>query len=234
MIQFNLLPDIKQQYLKAQRQKLLVIFISTVVCIASLTLFIVLLLVVGVWQKKSISDLNSDIKRYNNQLKSTSDLDKILTVQNQLRSLNGLHDKKPDVSRLFGYLEQVTPANASITKMDIDYEKNTISVSGSAQSLEVVNTYVDTLKFTEYKITGGEGKTNNTKKAFADVVLSNFGRAEATTYTIEASFDPVIFSQLSDVELTVPQKTTTRSTTEQPTDLFTQDTSSETTNQTNQ
>ena len=66
------------------------------------------------------------------------------------------------------------------------------------------------------------------------MVLSNFGRAEATTYTIEASFDPVIFSQLSDVELTVPQKTTTRSTTEQPTDLFTQDTSSETTNQTNQ
>lgn len=233
MIQFNLLPDIKQQYLKAQRQKHLVVFISTIVIIASLTLFIVLLLVVGVWQKKSISDLNSDIKKYNNQLKSTTDLDKILTVQNQLRSLNGLHDKKPDVSRLFAYLEQVTPSNSSITKMDIDYEKNTISISGTAQSLEVVNTYVDTLKFTEYKVVGGEGKDPNTKKAFSDVVLSNFGRAEATTYTIEASFDPIIFSQLSDVELTVPQKTTTRSTTEQPTDLFTQDASTST-NQTNQ
>lgn len=223
MIQFNLLPDIKQQYLKAQRQKHLVVFISSIVVIASLSLFIILLLVVGVWQKKSISDLNGDIKQYNNQLKGTKDLDKILTVQNQLKSLNGLHDKKPVASRLFTYLTQMTPSKASITKFDVDYEQNTVTINGTADSLETVNIYVDTLKFTEYVVTGGQEKDPNGKKAFTDVVLANFGRSDkVTSYTITASFQPIIFSELSDVELTVPQKTTTRSATQQPTDLFTQ------------
>jgi len=233
MIQFNLLPDIKQQYLKAQRQKHLVVFISSVVVIVSLSVFIILLLVAGVWQKKSISDLNGDIKKYNNQLSSTKDLDKILTVQNQLKSLTSLHDKKPAATRLFTYLGQVTPTKASISKFDVNYEDNTVSINGTADSLETVNTFVDTLKFTEYTITDGDGKSPNRKEAFSKVVLANFGRSDkSTTYTITASFDPIIFSQLSKTELTVPQKTTTRSATQQPTDLFTQDpTSTNTGNQ---
>jgi Tfp pilus assembly protein PilN len=232
MIQFNLLPDIKQQYLKAQRQKHLVVFVSTVVIIVALSVFIILLLVVGVWQKKSMSDLNGDIKKYNNQLSSTKDLDKILTVQNQLKSLSPLHDKKPAASRLFDYLGQVTPTKASISKFDINYEDNTLSINGTADSLETVNTFVDTLKFTEYTITDGVGKNPNGKTAFSKVVLANFGRSDkTTTYNITASFDPIIFSQSSQVELTVPQKTTTRSTTQQPTDLFTQSPSTNTSNQ---
>ncbi len=233
MIQFNLLPDIKQQYLKAQRQKHLVIFVSTVIVIVSLSVFIILLLVVGVWQKKSMSDLNGDIKKYNNQLSSTKDLDKILTVQNQLKALTPLHDKKPDAARLFTYLGQVTPVKASISKFDINYEDNTISINGTADSLATVNTFVDTLKFTEYTVTDGEGKDPNSKSAFSKVVLANFGRSDkTTTYTLTAEFDPIIFSELSEVELTVPQKTTTRSATQQPTDLFTQDPA--TTNTSNQ
>ncbi|MGF7229200.1 MAG: hypothetical protein ACQR33_04410, partial [Candidatus Saccharibacteria bacterium] len=94
MIQFNLLPDIKQQFLKAQRQKHLVVFIATIASVATVALFVVMLLIAQVWQKKSISDLNSDIKKYSNQLSGTSDINKILTVQNQLKSLTALHDKK--------------------------------------------------------------------------------------------------------------------------------------------
>lgn len=234
MIQFNLLPDIKQQYLKAQRQKSLVIFVSTVAGVVALSVFIILLLVVSVWQKKSMNDLNSDIKKYNNQLSGTKDLDKILTVQNQLKSLSPLHDKKPDTSRLFAYLGQITPAKASISKFDIDYDQNTVSINGTADSIETVNTYVDTLKFTEFVVTDGEGKDPNGKQAFSKVVLANFGRSDkVTTYTITANFDPTIFTELSKVELSVPQKTTTRSATQQPTDLFTQapTTSTNTSNQ---
>lgn len=225
MIQFNLLPDIKQQYLKAQRQKHLVVFISTIATIAAVALMVVLVLVVNVWQKKSINDLTSDIKKYSNQLSGTEDLNKILTVQNQLNSLTSLHDKKAVATRLFDYVTKLTPANANIAKLNIDYAKNTITISGTANALSTVNTYVDTLKFTKYKIVSGQGKSNTEKQAFSSVVLTAFGRTNKdTTYTINAKFDPVIFSELSEVELTVPQITTTRSATEQPTDLFQQST----------
>lgn len=228
MIQFNLLPDIKQQYLKAQRQKHLVVFVSTIATIAAVGLFVVMLLVVQVWQKKSISDLNGDIKKYSNQLSGTNDINKILTVQNQLTSLTGLHDEKAVASRMFDYITQTTPDKASISKLDLDFSANTVSISGSADSLATVNTYVDTLKFTTYKTSGDAVKSGN---AFSQVVLSNFARtSKNTTYTITANFDPTIFSSEQEVALTVPKITTTRSATEQPTDLF-QSTSTNTTNQ---
>src|SRR5215467_2991209 len=100
MIQFNLLPDVKIQYLKAQRQKHLVVFISTIAIIAAIALFAFLVTFVDVLQKKNLSDLNADIQTNSNQLKSTPDLSKILTVQNQLKALPGLHDQKAVATRL--------------------------------------------------------------------------------------------------------------------------------------
>lgn len=218
MIQFNLLPDIKQRYLKAQRQKHLVIFISTIASATAIGIFVILFLVVQVWQKQSINDLNSDIKNYSNQLSDTKDLDKILTVQNQLKSLPGLHDEKAVSSRLFGYITQLTPQKANISKLELSFDENTISISGSADGLSTVNAYVDTLKFTKYTANSDDPQTNS---AFSNVVLSAFGRtATETTYTITASFDPVIFSQQQEVTLTVPKITSSRSVTEQPNDLF--------------
>lgn len=220
MIQFNLLPDIKQEYIKAQRQKHLIVFISTITSIAAISLLVVLILVVDVWQKKSISDLNGDIKTNSSQLSATKDLNKILTVQNQLNSLGPLHDKKAVATRLFDYISTLTPSNATISKLSIDYAQNTMIVSGNADALSTVNTYVDTLKFTTYK---ASGSTAAAKNAFSKVVLASFGKTnDTTTYTVTAVFDPAIFSENSSVDLTVPKITTTRSAIDQPTDLFKQ------------
>lgn len=220
IIQFNLLPDIKQQYLKAQRQKHMVTFIATLATLVAVGIFVVLLLVVQVWQKKSISDLNGDIKKYSNQLSSTDDFNKILTVQNQLTSMTALHDKKAVASRMFEYTTQLTPSAATISKLSLDFDQSTVSISGSADSLATVNTYVDTLKFTKFTTNGDTQQSGN---AFSAVVLSAFGRtATDTTYTITAKFDPVIFSEAQSATLTVPKITTTRSATEQPSDLFKQ------------
>lgn len=207
MVQFNLLPDVKLQYIKARRTKRLVTLVSLVVIAASLGVFTIAFFSVNVVQKKSLSDLNKDIKTYSNELQSTKDLDKILTVQNQLNTLTGLHEKKVVGSRLFGYISQVTPAKASITKLNIDFALNTISISGETSGLDVVNTYTDTLKATTYKVSGAN---NGPTKAFKNVVLSTFGRDDKkATYTITASFDPAIFNGTSDVVLTVPDQVTT-------------------------
>ena len=144
MIQFNLLPDVKLQYIKSQRTKRLVMVVSLVAAAVSITLVTVLFLTVQVAQKKHLTDLSGDIAKQTKTLNSTEDLNKILTIQNQLNSLTTLHQKKPVASRLFGYIQQVTPVQASIAKLDIDFSLNTLTISGSADTLLVANQFADT------------------------------------------------------------------------------------------
>lgn len=213
MIQFNLLPDIKIQYIKARRQKRMVLLISTIASIAAVTIFVILIVVVDGLQKKNLSDLNRDISNDSTQLQNTPNLNKILTVQNQLNSLTALHDKAPVTSRVFTYLPEVTPAAATIEKLDADYTQNTLSISGQADTPATVNTYVDTLKHTMYSVSG----QSNSKNAFSNVVLSAINATNTTTtYTITLNFDPTIFSEDDTVSLTVPQITSTGSVLDQP------------------
>ncbi len=218
IVQFNLLPDIKIQYLQARKQKHLVLFVSFIAIAASLLAMVILISIVFVIQKKSISDLSKDISAASGQLQSTPDLTKMLTVQNQLKALPALHDDKAVVSRLFDYIAQSTPTAASISRLNIDYDSDMLTISGSANNLVTVNTFADTLKFATYRT---ESAPTEEKRAFTSVVLSSFGRdSQGASYTINLNFDPVIFSEAETVTLTVPKKITTRSQTEQPSALF--------------
>jgi hypothetical protein len=118
---------------------------------------------------------------------------------------------------LLPYIKQVTPSNVSIATLKVDFDAQTISITGSAATINIVNTYVDTLKFTTYTSEGAESK-----KAFSEVVLANFGRDDkGASYQISMKFDPAIFDITKQVTLSVPQgKITTRSETEKPEDLF--------------
>lgn len=202
MVQFNLLPDVKLEYVKTQRTKRLLTLVSLFASAGALAILFLSFVSVDVVQKKSLHDLNSDITKYSSQLKSVPDLDKILTVQNQLGTLTNLHDQKPVVSRLFSFVTQVTPAQASLNNLNLDFAANTITVGGSAPSLDVVSTYTDTLKATKYKM----GGSSMDMHAFSNVVLSSFGRTDkGATFTITLNFDPAIFNTKNDVTLDVPQ-----------------------------
>jgi Tfp pilus assembly protein PilN len=216
MIQFNLLPDVKLQYLKARRMQHVVITASLVGIVVSLFVLVVLIGTVDVFQKKNMSDLKRDIASSNSQLTSTPNLTKILTVQNQLQALTALHNNKPVASRLFDFVKQVTPSSVSISQLSVDFAQHIISIAGGANSLDIVNTYADTLKFTKY--TRSNGSTAN---AFSSVVLSQFQRnTSGASFTITTNFDPAIFDAANNVTLTVPNIISTRSAIDQPTDLF--------------
>lgn len=217
MIQFNLLPDVKLEYIKTRRTKRTVITAAGIVAATSLGLLIMLFIVVNVLQKQHLNNLNKDIKRDIGKLQSVQDLDKVLTIQNQLGSLPTLHDSKPVSSRFFGYIKQLTPTSATISAAKVDFTSGVITITGSADSLSTVNKYVDTLKFTDFTQTGSEDK----KKAFSEVVLSSFSKGDKdVSYQITTNFDPLIFGGQNEVKLVVPSIISTRSTTEKPTDLF--------------
>lgn len=202
MIQFNLLPDVKQEFVKTRRLKRLVTLISIAVSVVAIVVLLLLLATVDVVQKKSLKDLNSDIKTYSTKLKAVPDLENVLTVQNQLNTLTSLHDQKVVTSRLFTYISQVTPPDASISKLSVDYSANTITITGEAPTLDAVNGYIDTLKATKYKT---DATNSDSTKAFSAIVLTSFGRdSKGATYTINMTFDPLIFNSANKVTLIVP------------------------------
>lgn len=227
MIQFNLLPDVKLEYIKAKRTKHLIMLASFVVTGISVALVVLLFIGVNVAQKGHLNRLDEDIKSKTTQLQNEGEIDKILTIQNQLNTLNGLHDSKPAAERLSAYLEQVTPAQVTISQIVTDFTTNTMTIDGDARDLKSVNEFIDTLKFTDYEEEVKDAE-NITEKAFTNVVLASFTRtteqaqveAGGATYQITLSFNPSIFDITKTVKLLVPNKVTTRSVTERPQDLF--------------
>src|SRR5208282_2560935 len=120
----------KLKYIKAKRQEHIVIFISTIAIIVAVTISVILISIVDVVQKKELSDAKAAVSSDVSQLRSTPNLQQILTVQNQMQALPNLHNAKPAVSRLFNYLTELTPSSATISKLTVDYTQNTVNISG--------------------------------------------------------------------------------------------------------
>jgi Tfp pilus assembly protein PilN len=226
MIELNLLPEVKQEYIKAQRIKRLVFSVCVIISIASVTLFVLLFLVES-WQKHTLSNVSSDVTSKTNELKGKPHLNEVLTVQNQLSSLNTLHRSEPITTRLFDYLNQVTPSNLTISSLTVDFTANTLTLSGSATDTSTINQFIDTLNFTKYYI--GSDKTTLTN-AFSSVVLSSDSQSNQNNTSLPASysattnFDPALFDSSKQISLYIPNQITTRSTLENPGPLFTQST----------
>jgi Tfp pilus assembly protein PilN len=204
-VQFNLLPDVKLEYDRQQRTKRLVVAVSSLTVATVVALFVISFVVVDVLQKKLLTDASNDITKYSNNIKK---IEKSLTIQNQLNSLPGLHQKKHMTSLLFDYLPEVTPTKVNIGKLDLDTGASTLTISGTADSVESINKFVDTLKFTDFTTAADSTK----KPAFTNVILSKVDRNDKdASYTIDTGFDTALFDAAQKVTLVVPQETTTRS-----------------------
>jgi len=222
MIQFNLLPDVKLEFLKTQRVKRQVIMIAGIASAVALA-FIILMYVVIFAQSKHMGDLTKDIKTKSDNIKKTPEIEKILTVQNQLNKLPDLHNNKPALSRIFLYIIKVTPINVSIATLKADYTAGTLEITGSTDKLNSVNKYVDTLKFTDYVITDTKTNEKIKDRAFSNVVMTDFGRDEkGAKYTITLNFNSAIFDinklgENQNLDIEIPKDfVTTRSQVEKP------------------
>ena len=216
MTQFNLLPDIKLEYIKAQKLKRLVISVSVLVTAASVLLVGVLFSWTAL-QKAQINSLSADIQKQGSIISGQTNLNEILTIQNQIDTLTKLHEQEPAAANLSSYLNQIIPVNANLNNLSIDFTQNSLVLTGSANSLATVNQLIDSLKFATYTVNG----SSTVKNAFSNVVLSSFGvSTQSTTFTINLNFDPTLFDNTHTVTLTVPSKVTTRSQLDQPTVLF--------------
>jgi len=231
MITLNLLPDIKKEHVKAQRFKRLIMLTSLAVSAVCILLVVLLFMLVNVAQRYHINRLTDDIEEHTQSLQEIKDLDKILTIQNQLNMLPQLHDQKPIVSRLFQYLTVITPVEISLGQLRVGLTEggNNIAFTGTGTDYRAVNKFVDTLKnaeFTYKEVVDGQAVAQPAKKVFSSVVVESVGTNPnrpdgGVGFSIKAVFDLLILDNTKEeVTVTVPNITSTQSILERPSPIF--------------
>lgn len=229
MIQLNLLPDLKKEFIKSQKTKGVVISASILVTIGAIGLSALLFVYVTFLQQLQINLATDDIKQKETQLSSVQDVSKYLTIQAQLAALPDLHNGKGSYSRLFDFLGVINPGppnNVSLSNLQLSTLDKTITVSGTTASFETLNVFVDTLKHAEvsYKVNGqGETVTN---KMFTQVLvqtsgLGHVGANNVVSFAIKTVYNQSVFDvQNTGMVAKVPNITTTQSVTQAPQQLF--------------
>ncbi len=201
MIQFNLLPDVKKEYVKAKRTKRLIMTGSFVISAASAGIVLILFSIVQVAQKAHISDLTDDIQKEANAIQSTENLGQLLTVQNQLLVLPSLHEQKPKTSRIFTYIPFVSPLQVKVGLLDYDSASGTMSLQGTADTIATINKFVDNIKATRYSVVvQDEDNATATKLApFTQVATQLSGDNDTASFKIEFTFDKTIFDNTKEI-----------------------------------
>jgi hypothetical protein len=225
MIQLNLLPDLKKEFIKAQKVKALVITIAIFTTLGAVGISALLFVYVTFVQQFQVKLATDDIGRKMQQLKSITDIDKYLTVQNQLGGLPGLHDGKGIYSRLFDFMSVLNPAapnNVSLSDLQVLTSDHAIVFTGTTTTYETFNVFVDTLKHAQitYKV-GGEGDAV-TENMFDQVLVqsADLSRSSGTPlvgFIVRTVYRDTVFdAKNTNMTAAVPNITTTQSVTQSP------------------
>lgn len=178
MISLNLLPDVKKDLLRVRRERNLVVSISVVVVGASIGVLLLLSGTLGVLigakalMENSIKNDEQTIK----QAQKKKQLDKYITIQNQLKQIGKLKSDQQVYSRLMDYLTQLNPAapnNVQISSATIEAPAGS---SGSTSSSSSSSASADGITMTI------EGKTTNF--AALDVYKNTLSKAQLS-YEVE-------------------------------------------------
>lgn len=166
MIEINLIPDIKQQLIRAQRIRATVISISIVVGIIAIAVVALLASYAYGVQNVRGGILDSDITKKSTELSNVSDLTKTLTLQNQLTLISKVHDEKKIVSRIYDVLAKIIPPSPNsiqMSTMTVDTESQQIQLEGQAvnsyAAVEVFKKTIDATRIT-YKVDDSDQTIN--------------------------------------------------------------------------
>lgn len=160
MISINLIPNVKQELLRAQHQRTAVISIAITVGIVAVAVVVVLGVIVG-GQKLYSAQLDNEIDNKSASLLSTPDLTNMLTLQNQLGKIDTINDAKNIDSRLFDILVATNPPapnNISISSVVLDPDLNTITIIGQTPSgYSALEVFTKTIAATKISYTSDDG-----------------------------------------------------------------------------
>lgn len=214
MIQINLVPDVKQEMLRAQRMRNVAISLSIAVGVIAVGIVVALALIVGAQtavQKYQEGQITDGYKK----LSSVSDLNNALTVQNQLATISGQNSKRAIDSRLLDVLAAINPAapnNVKLSKVTLDPMVGTVTLEGSAAGgYPATDVFRKTILNTTVSAVQGNGNPSQDVPLTSDVTLrdTSYGEdasgAKVVRFTISFNYPSGMFdNSMSDVKVSTP------------------------------
>lgn len=214
MIQVNLLPDIKKEYLKTLRLKTKVVFGSFLIAVISVAATIGSAFFVYVVQERVITGvLDDQIEERFQELSEKPTLNRDLTVQNQLSALPGLHSEKERYSIIMDMLPVLNPAppnSVSLSTLQLSDEDQSITFIGRTASYEALASFRDSLRFADVTYQSGDAVEPTKEKLFSAVTIDSSALSDDrgrrfVAFTIRTTYKESAFAEsASNVAVTIP------------------------------
>jgi hypothetical protein len=134
MIEINLIPDVKQEFIHAQKMRNFAITASMLTGAAAVAVVVILGLLLGaqsLHETLARKEIDTQLKK----LQSVENIDNVLTIQNQLSKISSINDTKTVDSRLFDILAAINPAapnDIKISNVQLNPIDKTLTIEGSA------------------------------------------------------------------------------------------------------
>ncbi|MEI7918542.1 MAG: hypothetical protein WCH58_04105 [Candidatus Saccharibacteria bacterium] len=185
MIEINLVPDIKQELIKAQRIRAKVILGSILVGVVSISTVVLLAVYIFGVQAISNTQAGDAIREQNTKLKSVTDLSKTLTIQNQLALISQLNGNRHIDSRIFDLLIAVNPPapnDVIVSSVTVDSSLKRIVIEGQASnSYAAVEVYKKTIEGARLQFTPDGSTKQQTITIASDI------NSDGTTHGADSS-----------------------------------------------
>lgn len=134
MIQINLIPDVKREFIHTQQLRKTVITLSIIVGIIAAGIVVALGLFLG-GQELLVNKVKGDIKKNFASLQNVENAEHIITLQNQLSELPNVYSKHSIQSRLFDLLVKINPSGddgVTYSSIKVDPSTSTVTIEGTA------------------------------------------------------------------------------------------------------
>lgn len=216
MIEINLVPDVKQELINAQRVRTTVISLSILVGIAAIA--VVILLAVWVFGVQAARGALSDdaIKKESQKLSQVADISNTLTIQNQLSKLTQMHTTKSVDSRIFDVLATINPPapnDIKVSNLSLDSSTKTIKIEayapGGWPALEV---FKKTISATTFEFTKNGQKQTIPLASLMSESDRSYGEdasgATVVRFTLSFTYPDELFSPTAEgVTIIAPTRT---------------------------
>jgi Tfp pilus assembly protein PilN len=227
MIELNLLPDVKKEFIKAQRMRNAVVSGAIVISLVAGGVVVLLATTVYGAQALMINGMKNEIAKNHKTLTDKQEINKYVAIQSQLSTVNGLAEERSVFARLFEYLPQLNPAppsNVTLSSLVLNKEGSRIEIIGSANDFESINNFRTTLQ--QAKLTYVQDGKDSEVAFFTAIEADNpslsteSGKVRAN-FKMTLTYSPEIFSYaISDSKVNVPKLVTSDGDRVAPKELF--------------
>ena len=143
--EINLVPDVKDEMIKALKLRNFTFFVCIVVASISVALIVIFASIAG-GQQAVVDGKKNTITNLSAKLNSYSDLGDFLTIKNQLSNVGSISDNKKLLSRTFSVVSALLPTGADtirLSELNVDLSGDSPVISFDAQANAGNPPYID-------------------------------------------------------------------------------------------